>query len=235
MKRALRLFGWLAVLGGIGSMTASAVAEDVAGTLRPSYVENFATVSDPISFASRLTYELPRPIVPLTREDAVANELWMRNRTLSETEVQAVAHALVEEGQSLSHDPLLFLAVIHIESYYNHLAVSYAGAEGLMQLMPPTAAWMAEQSGERMTDRHSFDPVFNVRMGSRYLAHLADEFGGRMDLALTAYNRGPHNTWAIMRRTGNRKLPRDILDFYATKVLDRYRVLVDQYGKLPLN
>ncbi len=56
-----------------------------------------------------------------------------------------------------------------------------------------------------------------------------------MDLALTAYNRGPHNTWYIMRRNGGRKLPREILDFYATKVLDRYRALKGQYGDLPLN
>jgi soluble lytic murein transglycosylase-like protein len=235
LRRGSRLL-WLGVLvaaAGVG-FTATAVADDVAGALRPSHTENFLTVSDPNEFANELSYILPRAIVPLSREDAVAQELWKRNRTLSEADVRATAHALVEEADVMNQDPLLFLAVIHIESYYNHLAVSYVGAEGLMQLMPYTAVALAKQHGFDWSDQHSFDPDFNVRMGCRYLVELYEYFGNRMDLALTAYNRGPSATSHILRRHGGKKLPRDILDFYATPVLNRYHQLVATYGTLPL-
>ena len=61
--------------------------------------------------------------------------------------MKRTAQALCEEADELGYDPLMFLALIHVESNYNHLAISYVGAEGLMQLMPPTAEWTAERYG----------------------------------------------------------------------------------------
>ena len=101
-----------------------------------------------------------------------------------------------------------------------------------MQFMPHTAKWMAENSGVEWPEFHTFDPVLNVRLGSRYLHHLSLRYDGRMDLALTAYNRGPHNTGAILRRNG--KLPADIHAFYSAKVFERYRNLRAEFGELPL-
>ena len=229
-KRWIALGGFVGVLvlGGLGIQSkARAVAEEEAA----EYVTSFSALRDPESFAEQLMVVLPRPVVPMNRRDAVARELLVRSKTMSKPMVLHVADALVEEAQSLGYDPLLLLAVIRIESNYNHLAISPVGAEGLMQLMPPTAVWMAERAGVEWPDGHSFDPVINVRLGSRYLAYLDQEFKGRMDLALTAYNRGPYATRAIVRRHGG--LPRDILDFYATKVLDRYHLLLTEYGHLP--
>ena len=60
---------------------------------------------------------------------------------------------------------------------------------------------------------------------------LDKEFKGRMELALTAYNRGPRATRHIKRKYG--KLPPEIRDFYATKVLDKYREFRRSYGHLP--
>ena len=85
--------------------------------------------------------------------------------------------------------------------------------------------------GSSWDERHSFDPVLNVRLGSRYLALLLEDFGGRMDYAFTAYNRGPSATRYILRKYG--RLPRDIRDFYATKVLNKYRSLRQTFGHLP--
>jgi len=68
------------------------------------------------------------------------------------------------------------------ESFYRTVAVSKAGAIGVMQLMPATARALG-------VDPH--DPAANIEGGSAYLRKQLDRFGGRIDLALAAYNAGP--------------------------------------------
>jgi len=78
----------------------------------------------------------------------------------------------------------LIKAVVLAESGMNPDAVSHAGAQGLMQLMPATAADLG------VTD--SFDPIENIDGGSRYLAKMLDMFRGDRRLALAGYNAGPN-------------------------------------------
>lgn len=80
-------------------------------------------------------------------------------------------------------DPNLVRAVIGRESGFRTRAVSRAGAVGLMQLMPDTA--------EALGVSDAFDPAQNVEAGTRLLRRLIDRYGGRLDLALAAYNAGP--------------------------------------------
>jgi soluble lytic murein transglycosylase-like protein len=226
-----RLVVGLALLGFFGT-AARAVADNVVA-LHHGAVTSLTSVRDPDLFLQDMAPVLPPPVVLLTREDAVAQEILSNSPTLSQAQALRTAQALCEEARSLGYDPLLFLAVIHIESFYNHLAISPVGAEGLMQLMPGTAEFMAERGKMPWPDNHSFDPVLNVRLGVRYLVELHREFHLRMDHALTAYNRGPHNTHYILTNYG--ELPDAVRDFYAGKVLDRYHTLVAAYGHLPLS
>lgn len=76
----------------------------------------------------------------------------------------------------------LVRAVIHAESAFNPAAVSHAGAQGLMQLMPATA--------RRFGVTDSFSPSENIRGGTQYLAWLLDRFHGDITLAVAAYNAG---------------------------------------------
>ena len=212
---------------------AGAHADSFVTSLSGGQVSALSSTRDPDQFLEDMEPALPSPVVLLTREDAVAHELLANSHTLTEDQAMHTAQALCEESRRVGYDPLMFLAVIHIESYYNHLAISPVGAEGLMQLMPGTAEFMAERGKMPWPDKHSFNPVVNVRLGVRYLVELHHEFNGHMDYALTAYNRGPHATHYILQSYGD--LPAGVRDFYATKVLDRYRYLVSQYGHLPLS
>lgn len=102
----------------------------------------------------------------------------------------------------------LIKAVIKAESNFNPNAVSHAGAQGLMQLMPATAR------GLGVTD--SFDPEQNVMAGTRFLKDLLKRYGGDIDKTLAAYNWGPGNV--------DRKphlLPRETRD-YLVKVKEYY-------------
>jgi len=87
-------------------------------------------------------------------------------------------------------DPLLIWAVMREESRYDPEALSYVGARGLMQVMPPTQAWIAEQVGEDISPGDAFTPEANIRMGAWFLHFLLDYFDGDLDLAIAAYNGG---------------------------------------------
>jgi soluble lytic murein transglycosylase-like protein len=87
-----------------------------------------------------------------------------------------------EVARQHSLPPALVKAVIAAESAFEPRAVSRAGAQGLMQLMPTTAA--------RMGVLEPFEPLQNVHGGAEYLRNLVDRYGD-LTRALAAYNAGP--------------------------------------------
>jgi soluble lytic murein transglycosylase len=94
------------------------------------------------------------------------------------------------DGGSVEH-PLL-LAIVRQESAFAADAMSRAGARGLMQLMPATAANVARKLELRYSlDRLTSDGIYNLVLGRSYLETLLDDFGGSYALAIAAYNAGP--------------------------------------------
>lgn len=117
-------------------------------------------------------------------------------------------------------DPALIDAVIENESGYDAFATSSAGARGLMQLMPETAASLGVSD--------SFDAWQNVKGGTRYLRSLLDRFGS-IRLAVAAYNAGPN----AVERYG-RIPPYPQTRDYVQRVLSSYRRR-SQLGNPPTN
>lgn len=110
-------------------------------------------------------------------------------------------------------DEALVRAIMHAESWFNPAAVSHAGAQGLMQLMPATQA--------RFGVADPFDPLDNISAGVAYLAELLDEFENDWELAVAAYNAGEN---AVRKHAG-------IPPFSETQeYVRRIRILRMRYG-----
>ncbi|MCL4793300.1 MAG: lytic transglycosylase domain-containing protein [Bryobacteraceae bacterium] len=99
---------------------------------------------------------------------------------LPEGQIEAIVEQSARES---ALEPALLRAVMRRESGFYPCAVSRAGAMGLMQLMPATAAGLGVAN--------PFDPQENARAGSRFLRQMLERYGGNLALALGAYNAGP--------------------------------------------
>lgn len=98
---------------------------------------------------------------------------------------------LEKAGREFDVDPRYLAAMIREESRFNAGVVSWAGAYGLMQVMPGTGERIAKKIGIPKFDKDMLlDPEVNIRMGAWYIRFLLDEFGGDFSLVSGAYNAG---------------------------------------------
>lgn len=100
---------------------------------------------------------------------------------------------IFKEAANADLDRYLLAAIVKTESNYDPLAVSVKGARGLMQIMPDTGKWVAEQRNQGFSNDQLFNPQYNVRIGSLYVSDLYKEFHGNTILVLAAYNAGQGN------------------------------------------
>ncbi|MEA3335005.1 MAG: tetratricopeptide repeat protein [Chloroflexota bacterium] len=98
------------------------------------------------------------------------------------------------EGSAFEVDPLLMYALIRQESFFERGARSSAAAQGLTQVIPSTAEWIASAlgwSGFQASD--IYKPYINIKFGTYYLSAALDMFDGNPYAALVGYNAGPGN------------------------------------------
>jgi soluble lytic murein transglycosylase len=116
-------------------------------------------------------------------------------------------------------DPALIAAVIYAESKFEPRP-SAAGAQGLMQILPDTAYYLAHLSGGRsFTASDLARPDINVAYGSYYLRYLLNHYGGDEMLAVAAYNGGLANVdrWAARARAAGGRLTVSAIPFPETR------------------
>jgi hypothetical protein len=104
------------------------------------------------------------------------------NYTPSKAQIQSMIEAeAIRQGVPIS----LAMAVAQVESNFDPLARSHAGARGVMQIMPATA------EGDLGVSRYAlYDAQTNIEAGIRFLKHLIKVYDGRVDIALSHYNGG---------------------------------------------
>ena len=136
----------------------------------------------------------------------------------SEALIQRYAPIIDTASRAYGVDKNLVHAVISAESAYNPVALSKAGAMGLMQLMPQTA--------RRYGVKNIYDPSENIHGGVRYLKDLLVMFNGNVELAVAAYNAGEN---AVIR-AGNKIPPYAETVHYVPKVLGYYRRFQTKQG-----
>jgi hypothetical protein len=163
----------------------------------------FACVSSGTSVPKGASTKVPEP-TPLASTDTAEPEVettpepaaitiepdgkpapWLEDDALRERilAVQAIVDAAAAVQQV---DPALINGLIYVESKFEPKAKG-GDAQGLMQLMPKTAASLAKQLDRK---RDSYDPDFNIHAGTLLIHNLLERFDGDVPLALAAYNRG---------------------------------------------
>jgi soluble lytic murein transglycosylase-like protein len=147
--------------------------------------------------ASALTPEVVSELV------AAGNEVWTTGNA-------KIDNLIRYYGGQYGVDPFLIYCTMSQESSFSAGATSPKGAQGLMQLMPDTAA--------RYGVTNPYDVAQNIKGGTRYLKDLLKMFNGRVDLALAGYNAGEG---AVMKY-GNTIPPYNETRNYVRLILKRY-------------
>jgi soluble lytic murein transglycosylase len=158
----------------------------------------------------------PGPEVIRAEAAEIADFLRDRETGLRPAEIRHLARVLVVEAHRAGLPPAFVLAVIDVESGGRNFAVSHVGARGLMQILPATGEFVAEQIGVPWGGPSTlFDPAANVRLGVSYLVGMIERYAN-VRTALAAYNWGPGQIARCVRR--GEAIPRA----YADRVLAAY-------------
>lgn len=139
--------------------------------------------------------------------------------------------------------PHLVFGIIRQESAFDTNAQSWAGARGLMQLMPATARELAGKLGMSYTHEKLSEPDFNIRLGTTYFHQVLNMFDGNVELALAGYNGGPYRIRRMWNEWGTSDLDRFLEGLkieesriYVKRILllsDSYRQMYPQPAPAP--
>jgi len=146
---------------------------------------------------------------PASMPDIVAEMVAAGNQVWS-TGNSRIDGLIRQYGKQYGVDPFLIYCTMSQESGFTSSATSSKGAQGLMQLMPGTAA--------RYGVKNPYDAAQSIMGGTRYLKDLLEMFNGRVDLALAGYNAGEG---AVMKY-GNSIPPYSETRNYVKLILKRY-------------
>lgn len=133
------------------------------------------------------------------------------------TLITTVSYPLFATMPDSPLEQALALAIIRQESSFDKNAESPAGALGLMQLMPATAKDVAKELRMRYAqDLLKSDHMYNIRLGSYYLAKLVNNFSGSYVLAVASYNGGQGNVRKWLKEYGDPRQaenPEEVVDW----------------------
>lgn len=132
-------------------------------------------------------------------EDEIVREATIEGAMTRYSIGRALAEEIFEAAERHEIEPDVAFGLVNTESTFRERAVSHVGARGLTQVMPRTAKWL----DPTVSTRELFNRDTNLDLGFKYLRMMIDKYGGNVENALTAYNRGPGTVDKILRRGGN--------------------------------
>ncbi len=119
---------------------------------------------------------------------------------------QKITETLISQSNLYSMDPLFVVALIENESKFNPKALGHFGEQGLMQIKPSTAKWLAKKYKLAWGTHYSlYNPIQNLKFGVAYLDYLRKKFHGSGQFYVEAYNMGPQRTYDALKRHEVRK------------------------------
>jgi hypothetical protein len=176
MKRSRVMRGvWVCVLAGV--LGGAGWLSDPSTASGATALYHFEDEQGVIHFTNVPTDPRFRPL-----RSSDASRLRSRSVSSSILSTRLLDQLVGEAARQYGVEVGLIKAVIKAESDFDTYAVSRAGAQGLMQLMPATA--------ELLEVEDPFDPAANIFAGVRHLRELLDRFNGDIPLAVAAYNAG---------------------------------------------
>jgi soluble lytic murein transglycosylase len=160
-------------------------------------------------------------------------------RAIQHFELPLQYASIIRQQAAEKHlDPALIAAVIYAETRFRP-RTSPTGAEGLMQIEPATARFLAHRTGgTTFTVTDLGTPQVNIAYGSYYLHYLMNEYGGSKVLALAAYNAGETNVNIWLGRVQARHerftiadIPISLTSAYVSEVLSKQRAYRSHYAR----
>lgn len=163
---------------------------DLAG--KEAAISNAKHAIDSLSNQISILYEANNTSKTRTQQVAIgANIIRHTGRNIGNQKAVDIAKIIYDECEySSSVDFAFVLAIIATESRFNTNAVSDAGAIGLGQIMPNTAASLAKQLGINYDNELLLDPKYNIKLSVKYLTNLKKSFP-EYRFTAAAYNGGP--------------------------------------------
>jgi soluble lytic murein transglycosylase len=144
---------------------------------------------------------------------------------------------VLPNAQKYNIDPLLVFSIIRQESLFEGVATSYAAAQGLMQIIPSTGAYVARKlSWPDYQNSDIYRPYVNVTFGIYYLHEQLDTFQGNVYAALAAYNAGPGASSEWFRISNGdpdlfiQAISYDQTQTYVRRIYEQYDSYRDIYG-----
>jgi len=158
---------------------------------------------------------------------AIGLDSVLSRQASSNVDVSAYPVPEIAPADGFQVDRALLFALMRRESRFNPQAHSPAGAYGLMQVMPSTAAWLTGESTLRSNPARLYDPATNMRVGQAYIAYLGQQSYIHNDIfrIVAAYNGGPQPVMVTEQR-----LPKDadVLLFMESIPVPETRVYIEE-------
>jgi soluble lytic murein transglycosylase len=139
---------------------------------------------------------------------------------------------LIERHQALGHNPEGYLySIMRKESGFNPHDISYADAQGLLQMIPPTTMRVVKEIGLRYDDGKLYEPEFNIQTGSWYIGHMLAKFKSQIPIGAGSFNSGPRPVMKWLDQNGDREIDEFVELVPYTQTREYMKKVTENYAR----